>query len=422
MIKFCIKTLGCKVNTYESEYIHNLFLEKGFVFSEENPDVYVINTCSVTNMSDRKSRQMIHSISKKYPEAIIIVCGCFSQNCYNKNMISELENLDAHIIIGNKDKSKIVDYLDEYLTNRQKIIRFYDVSRVEFENMEIEYMENRTRAFVKIEDGCNNFCSYCIIPYVRGRLRSKKFESVINEVKELVKNGHKEIVLTGIHTGAYNDGEHNFANLLKELVKIDGLVRLRISSIEINELNEEVLKIFSENEKLVPHLHIPLQSGSDRILKLMNRKYDKKFYKEKIEYIRSIKEDVSITTDVIVGFPSESEEDFKESLEFIEELKLTKVHIFPYSDREGTTASKMSDKIDGNIKKKRVKELEMLSDKLENEFYSKYYGKKMKVLFEEEKNGLFLGHTSNYIKVGVKEKQKLHEISEIVLNKENIMK
>ena len=260
MMKFCIKTLGCKVNTYESEYIHSLFVKKGFLPCEENADIYIINTCTVTNTSDRKSRQVINSTRESHPNSIIIVCGCYAQNCYQTG---KLDNIKADIIIGNKDKSKIPKYLEEYLTNKEKINNFHDLKHVEFENMEIEAKENRTRAFVKIEDGCNNFCTYCIIPYVRGCVRSKEFSKVIEEVKSLVKNGHKEIVLTGIHTGAYNDGKHNFADLLKELVKIPNLLRLRISSIEINELNDKVLKIFEESDILVPHLHVPLQSGSE---------------------------------------------------------------------------------------------------------------------------------------------------------------
>lgn len=417
MMKFCIKTLGCKVNTYESEYIHSLFIEKGFYYSEENADIYIVNTCTVTNQSDRKSRQVINSIRKNNPNSIIIVCGCYAQNAYQTG---KLDNIDADIILGNKDKSKIIDYLNAYLNTRNKINNFYNLKHVEFENMEIKSKENRTRAFVKIEDGCNNFCTYCIIPYVRGCVRSKDYDKVLEEVKSLVENGHKEIVLTGIHTGAYNDGNHDFADLLSSLVKIPNLLRLRISSIEINELNDRVLEIFKNSNVLVPHLHVPLQSGSEAVLKMMNRKYNKEFFKQKIEYIRSIKENISFTTDVIVGFPSETEEMHKESLEFIESIGFTKVHVFPYSDRDGTVASKMKDKVDGNTKKRRVHELLELSKDLETNFYEKYYGKTMSVLIEEEKDGYFIGHTPNFIKVALIGNYKKNKVYNILLTKDNI--
>lgn len=419
MMKFCIKTLGCKVNTYESEYIHSLFVKKGFLCTEEDADIYIVNTCTVTNMSDRKSRQVIHSIRTSHPNSIIIVCGCYAQNCYQTG---KLDDIDADIIIGNKDKSKILEYLDEYLEKRTKINAFYDLKHTEFENMEISTKENRTRAFVKIEDGCNNFCTYCIIPYVRGCVRSKEFSKVIEEVTELVNSGHKEIVLTGIHTGAYNDGTHDFADLLESLVKIPNLLRLRISSIEINELNDRVLDVYKKSDILVPHLHVPLQSGSETILRLMNRKYDKDFFRKKIELIRNIKKDISFTTDVIAGFPGETDEMHKESLEFIEKIGFTKVHVFPYSDRDGTVASKMKDKVDGNIKKRRVHELLDLSEKLEDNYYKEYYNKNMEVLIEEEKNGQFIGHTSNYIKVKLEGNYKTNEIYNVILNKDNILK
>ncbi len=415
---FNIKTLGCKVNAYESEYIYSLFIKKGYIFSESDADIYVVNTCTVTNQSDRKSRQVIHSLRKNNPEAIIIVCGCYVQNCYNVNKFNPI---DADIILGNKDKSKILDYLENYLINREKMNIFYNVNKIEFEDMEIKHTHNKTRAYIKIEDGCENFCTYCIIPYVRGCVRSKKHERVIHEAKELVKNGHKEIVLTGIHTGHYKDGCYDFADLLNDLINIDGLNRLRISSIEINELNDKVLKVIENSDKIVPHFHVPLQSGSDNILRLMNRKYNAYFFKNKIEEIRKIKKDVSFTTDVIVGFPTETEEMHRESLEFIKEIAFTKVHVFPYSDREGTVASKMSGKIDGNVKKRRVKELLELSNKLEKNFYDKFINKTMEVLIEEKKEDFYIGHTSNFIKVKVKGDYKTNEIYNVKLTEDNII-
>lgn len=417
-MKFCIKTLGCKVNTYESELIRGLFVRKGYVYDEDNADIYVVNTCTVTNMSDRKSRQIIHGIRNNHKDSIIVVCGCYSQNAYNTG---KLDDIDADIILGNKDKSKIVEYVEDYLKNKVAKKVFYDIMDVPFENMELVNTFDRTRAFVKIEDGCENYCTYCIIPYVRGKVRSKDHNLVIEEVTNLVNNGYKEIVLTGIHTGHYVDGNYNFANLLRDLINIKGLIRLRISSIEINELTDEVLDIFKNSSILVPHLHVPLQSGSDRILKEMNRKYDKKYFIDRINYIRSIKPDVSITTDVIVGFPTESEEEHIESMDTIRKIGFTKVHTFPYSDRYGTLASEMSGKIDGNIKKRRVKEIIELSSELERMFYEKFYNRQLDVLFEEEKDGYFIGHTANFIKVKVKGNYKINEIFSVLLSSDNII-
>lgn len=417
-MKFCIKTLGCKVNTYESELIRGLFVRKGYVYDEDNADIYVVNTCTVTNMSDRKSRQIIHGIRNNHKDSIIVVCGCYSQNAYNTG---KLDDIDADIILGNKDKSKIVEYVEDYLKNKVAKKVFYDIMDVPFENMELVNTFDRTRAFVKIEDGCENYCTYCIIPYVRGKVRSKDHNLVIEEVTNLVNNGYKEIVLTGIHTGHYVDGNYNFASLLRDLINIKGLIRLRISSIEINELTDEVLDIFKNNSILVPHLHVPLQSGSDRILKEMNRKYDKKYFIDRINYIRSIKPDVSITTDVIVGFPTESEEEHIESMDTIRKIGFTKVHTFPYSDRYGTPASEMSGKIDGNIKKRRVKEIIELSSELERMFYEKFYNRQFDVLFEEEKDGYFIGHTANFIKVKVKGNYKINEIFSVLLSSDNII-
>lgn len=417
-MKFCIKTLGCKVNTYESELIRGLFVRKGYVYDEDNADIYVVNTCTVTNMSDRKSRQIIHGIRNNHKDSIIVVCGCYSQNAYNTG---KLDDIDADIILGNKDKSKIVEYVEDYLKNKVAKKVFYDIMDVPFENMELVNTFDRTRAFVKIEDGCENYCTYCIIPYVRGKVRSKDHNLVIEEVTNLVNNGYKEIVLTGIHTGHYVDGDYNFASLLKDLINIKGLIRLRISSIEINELTDEVLDIFKNSSILVPHLHVPLQSGSDRILKEMNRKYDKKYFIDRINYIRSIKPDVSITTDVIVGFPTESEEEHIESMDTIRKIGFTKVHTFPYSDRYGTLASEMSGKIDGNVKKRRVKEIIELSSELERMFYEKFYNRQLDVLFEEEKDGYFIGHTANFIKVKVKGNYKINEIFSVLLSSDNII-
>lgn len=413
MKTFCVKTLGCKVNSYESDFIRSLFLSKEYKEVEENADVYVVNTCTVTNNSDKKSQKIIKSIRRNYPKSILIVAGCFIQ--YLKDKSNEL--IDADIILGNQDKNKIIDYLEEYIKNKNKISIIKDID-TSFEHMEIHESNNHARAFVKIQDGCNNFCSYCIIPFVRGRVRSKDKISSLREIEELVKNNHKEIVLTGIHTGQYGIDleDYNLASLVNDTCKIDGLERLRISSIEVVEITNELLNSLRINKKLVSHFHIPLQSGSDKILKLMNRRYDKKYFEEKIKGIRNIRPEVSITTDVIVGFPGETEEDFNETYDFCKHLKFSKIHVFPYSDRNGTVASNMKDKINGSVKKTRVNKLLELSKKLESEYYNLFLGKEVGVLIEEYRDGYFLGHTSNYLYLKVNGNFKINEIYQITLN------
>ena len=387
-----IVTLGCKVNEYESEVMESLLENHGFIKSD-NPDVCVVNTCTVTNTADSKSRKMIRSLRRKFPKAILVVAGCMIQNKKDKL------DIDADIIIGNKHKSEIVNYIKEY--NDKKINVVEDMDQALFEDMSLNNFD-LTRAYIKIEDGCDNYCSYCIIPYVRGHVRSKAHEKVINEAKALIKNGHKEIVLTGIHTGHYHDGNYSFADLLKDLVKLDGLKRLRISSIEITEINSEVMDVIQNSDVLVNHMHIPLQSGSDEILKQMNRKYDKRYFIDKIQKLKQIKPDMNVTTDVIVGFPGESDEQFEESVQTIKEAGFTKLHVFPYSDREGTKASFMPNKINGAIKKMRVKKLLELSKNLETDYMNKHLGKEVIFIPEVYEDGYLIGHTSNYLLIKAK--------------------
>ena len=391
-----VLTLGCKVNMYESEYVINELKKAGYTIGDFNDvcDIYIVNTCSVTNTSDIKSRKMIRSAIRRNPNACIVAMGCFieANKDYNE------DGLD--IVIGNKDKSKIVELLDEYFKKKEKIKDLYQNELSDFEDMYITDFPGRTRAFVKIQDGCENFCSYCIIPYVRGKCRSKEFNKVINEITSLVENGYKEIVLTGIHTGNYGiDLDTNFASLLKEIVKIKGLKRLRISSIEITELTDEVLDVIKDNDIIVDHLHIPLQAGSNEILKLMNRKYDLDYYYNKIKEIRDIRPDISISTDVIVGFPGEDDTMFSKTLETCRELKFSKIHVFPFSLRTGTKAETLPNHLDGTIKKKRAKELLELSKKLEIDYMSKFIDKEVEVLIEREKDGFSYGHTSNFLHV-----------------------
>lgn len=401
-MKFAICTLGCKVNTYESEFVIKKFLEKGYEltdFDDENnkADIYIINTCTVTNTSDAKSRKMIRQARKKNESAVVAVMGCFSQ--INENINSVLEYVD--VIIGNTNKNEIVNLIEEFIKTKKKIIKIEDIMNTNFDNMEITNFNTRTRALVKIEDGCENYCTYCIIPYVRGKVRSKKPSDVINEVKKLVKSGYKEIVLTGIHTGHYGADleDYDFSDLLLELEKIDGLERIRISSIEITELNDKFLSVLKTSKKIVNHIHIPLQAGSDHILKLMNRKYDKDYFLNKIKEIKSIREGIAITTDVIVGFPGETAADFEETLSFVKTLDFAGGHVFPYSIRKGTPAAKMKGQLTKEEKHMRVKELISVFDNLQDNYYKKYLNKKVVVIPEIYEDGYLTGHTDNYLKV-----------------------
>ena len=390
---FNILTLGCKVNSYESNVMRDLLIEAGYkeVGVSDIADISIVNTCSVTNTADSKSLKVIRQIHKKNPNTIIVACGCMIQN--KKDNIKDIEEIS--IAFGNVGKSNIVNYIDEYIKTKKKIIDIKDVMSAGFEKMNLNTFD-KTRAFVKIEDGCENYCSYCIIPYTRGKVRCKEPRDVINEVKTLVKGGHKEVVLTGIHTGHYGFNDFNFADLLNYLVEIDGLERLRISSIEMNEITNEVLDVFKKSNVLVDHIHLPLQSGSDTVLKRMNRKYLKKDFIEKVNELRKIRPNISITTDVIVGFPEETDEEFNETIETIKKINFSKIHVFPYSERKGTPACDMK-QVDGNVKKERVKVLLNLSKELEQSYFEKFVGMKVVFIPEVYKDGYLIGHTGNYL-------------------------
>ena len=407
-----IHTLGCKVNTYESLYIISKLKEAGYIIKDFDDicDVYIINTCTVTNNSDSKSKKIIRQAIRRNPNACVVAMGCFIAS----HMDYREQGLD--IVLANKDKSKIVELLDEYFDNKEQIIDLYDKRLSEFEDMYITNFLGRTRAFVKIQDGCDNFCSYCIIPFVRGKCRSKDYGTVINEVSELVNNGYKEIVLTGIHTGSYGvDLDKSFADLLRGLIKIDGLKGLRISSIEVTELNDEVLDIIKNSNVIVDHLHIPIQAGSDEILKAMNRKYDLAFYKEIINKIKSIRPDIAISTDVIVGFPGENIDLFNKTIETCREIGFSKLHVFPFSEREGTKAARLDNKLDGKTKKEYANKLIEVSKELEIDYMKKFIGKELEVLIEEYKDGYSYGHTSNYIYVKIKGEYKHNEFVNVRL-------
>lgn len=405
-MKFNIITFGCKVNQYESNMMKESMLSSNFFYTEDLSDanIIIVNTCSVTNVADKKCLKMIRRLKREYSNAILVVAGCSSQNKQ-----SVYENLDIDILIGNRDKSIIDKLIKEYIETEKKYVKFYNDRNLDFEDMFISDY-NHTRAFIKIEDGCDNFCSYCIIPYVRGSVRSKDFDKVIKEAEELAKHGHKEIVLTGIHTGHYLNNGYDLTDLINELSKIDDIKRIRISSIEITELNDKFLDMLKNNDKVCDHLHIPLQAGSDEILKRMNRKYDLAYYEEKIKKIRSIRPDISISTDIIVGFPYETEELFLNTLEFSKKIKFSKIHVFPYSVRVGTAAANMKEQVDEVVKKMLVKRLMAVSHMLEVDYFNKFKDKELDILIETCDNNVSEGHTSNYLLVSVPENIKVGEI------------
>ena len=419
-MKCCILTLGCKVNTYESEYIKENFKNNNYeiVDLKDNPDVIVINTCTVTNQSDSKSRKMIRLARRENPNSIIVVCGCSAEH-HKENIVDT--NID--ILIGNYYKSKIVDLVEEYKKTHKKINTFTDMTKVKFEDMKINNFLNKTRAFVKIQDGCNNFCSYCIIPYMRGSIRSKDIDTAYEEIKCLVASGYQEVVLTGIHTGSYGTNEkYDLVDLIKRISKLDKLKRIRISSIEITELNDKFINELKINNKICDHLHIPIQSGSNHILKLMNRKYDINEFKTIINKIRNVRPNINITTDLIVGFPEETDEDFNETIKNLKDIKFSKIHTFPYSIRNNTPAANMK-QVDDKIKKNRTNIILELSDELENIYYNKFLNKELDVLIEEIKDGISIGHTSNYIKVkidNILEHNKFYNIKITKIDKTNV--
>lgn len=390
--------LGCKVNTFESNAIMNDFEAGGFKINKQFDvsDVYVINTCTVTNQADVKSRKMIRHAKKLNPNAVVVVMGCYSQ--INSKQTIKMPEVD--IVLGNNNKHLALPYVLEELKERKKIL---DVKKTtEFSSYELIHAKTfeHTRAFLKIEEGCQNFCSYCIIPYARGPVRSMNSDAVIKDLIEITENGYKEVVLTGIHVGAYYSNKLRLSGLIREIFeKVPKLKRLRLSSIEIVEIDDELIKIIEEKNIFADHLHLPLQSGCDKILKLMNRHYDSAKFADYVNRIRAVNPDISITTDVIVGFPYETEEDFLTTYKFIEDINFSELHVFPFSKRNNTKAAEYPD-INGSIKKDRVHRLIKLSDKLNLEYMKKFVGKEMDIIVETtELEGLMVGHTSNYLKV-----------------------
>lgn len=410
-MKFNIITLGCKVNSYESNFMKEALVKNGFSFCNLNEkcDILILNTCTVTDTSDKKSLKEVRRLKRENPNAILVVCGCSVQNDKTK-----YDDLGINILMGNINKSNIVSIIEKYLDDKTPVEYVAKTRDLPFENMEVD-ISDHTRAYIKIEDGCDNFCSYCIIPFVRGKKRSKDFSLVLREVEHLANNGYKEIVLTGIDTGGYESNGKDLTDLIHEMSKVNGIERIRQSSIEITQINEKFINELKNNNKICDHIHIPLQSGSDSILKLMNRKYDLKYFFDKIDMIRSVRPDISITTDVIVGFPGETEEMFFETMETCKKINFSKIHAFPYSERKGTKASMMDGKVPESVKHERVKKLLELSDSLEKSYYDKFKGKKLDVLIEEVSESGSKGHTSNYLMVHTNEKLQKGEIYNLIV-------
>ena len=401
-------TLGCKVNHYETEAIWQLFKDAGYDRTdfERRADVYVINTCTVTNTSDRKSRQVIRRAIRSNPDAVVCVTGCYAQT--SSAEIMEIPGVD--IVVGTQDRTKLLGYIDQFRTERQPINAVGNImkNRV-YEELDLPSFTDRTRASLKIQEGCNNFCTFCIIPWARGLMRSRDPQEVVHQAQQLVDAGYLEIVLTGIHTGGYGEDlkDYNLAQLLRDIeTNVKGLKRLRISSIEASQLTDEVIGVLKESEIVVRHLHIPIQSGSDTVLRRMRRKYTMAFFAERLERLREALPDFALTSDVIVGFPGETEEEFMETYEFIRDHRFAELHVFPYSQRIGTPAARMTDQIDEQVKNERVHRLIGLNDQLAKEYASAYEGQVLEMIPEEPykedpESGLYEGYTDNYLKVVV---------------------
>ena len=417
--KIAFITLGCKVNLYDTEAMAELFTEKGYevVDFEEYADVYLINTCTVTNLGDKKSRQMIRRAKRINPNSVVVATGCYAQVASEE--VAKIEGIN--IVIGTKNRSEIVETVENYVAENGVVNNVSDImGEKEFEPLQISRLTNRTRAYIKIQEGCNRYCTYCIIPYARGPIRSRKPEEVIEEVKKLAENGFKEVVLTGIHVASYglDLGNITLADIIEKVHSVDGIERIRFSSMEPLAIDNEFVARMSKLPKVCDHYHLSLQSGCNRTLKRMNRKYNAEQYAEACERLRNAFPNVAITTDIIVGFPDETEEDFKESLAFAERMKLDKIHTFPYSPKKGTPAAKMKNQISGDVKSQRNKEMIALSDKMNIDFLNNNIGKTVPVLFEDMENGFWQGHTTNYIKVLAKSDENLNnKIVDVKLDK-----
>ena len=426
-------TLGCKVNQYETNAMAQKFLEKGYQIIEEitpenediKPDICIINTCTVTNMSDRKSRQMLRRMKEKNPKTIVVAVGCYAQVA--KEELAKIPEID--LVLGNNEKVEVVKHVEEYINNNINNVELDDVMySKEFSDFgDVTYTE-KTRAVIKIQDGCDRFCSYCIIPYARGRVRSRKPESIISEITQIASKGIKEVVITGIHIASYGKdfamsknsklANYRLIDLLEEINEIQGIQRIRLGSIEPLLITEEFVERLKKLEKICHHFHLSLQSGCDETLKRMNRRYTTEQFKEIVRLLRNAYEDVNLTTDIIVGFPGETDEEFNKTYQFLKEIKFYKMHVFKYSPRKGTKAAVMPNQISGDIKEKRSRELIELSNENELEYNQKYTGNEVEVLFEEEKEKIYKGHTQNYILVYCQTDKKIdNKIEKVICKK-----
>lgn len=404
MNRFNTKTLGCKVNHYETEAIEEILEKSGFekVSSEEPADVTIINTCTVTNMSDRKSRQIIRKSKRLSPNSVVVVLGCYAQ--VSPEEIEKIPEVD--IIMGTSGREKLPEYIREVQMDQKQIIAVKDyVQSSEFESLSIENTSDRTRAYMKVQDGCNQYCSYCIIPYARGFIRSRDLEDSVAEAKRLQEQGFKEIVLTGIHVGSYGkdlEGDLQLIDLIEAIAKVEGIHRIRLSSVEPMTITGAFMKRYVDTKKGMDHFHLSLQSGCNKVLKEMNRKYTVEEYKEKVDLIRKYMPRAGITTDIIVGFPGETEEEFLETQEYVKEIGFSRIHVFPYSPRKGTPAAKRKDQIHGDEKQSRSHRLIETGEEMALEFIKKNVETPLETLFEMEEEGWIYGYTSNYIRVKAK--------------------
>ncbi len=409
MKKVAFITLGCKVNQYETNSMIQKFMKNNYEIVEatEKADIYIVNTCTVTNMSDRKSRQMLRRVKEQNREAIVVACGCYVQVA--KEEIEAMPEID--LALGNNEKKEIVERVENYQKEKTKENRMEDVmNQKEYVELgETTYTE-KTRAVIKVQDGCDRFCSYCIIPFARGRVRSREPEKVIEEIKKIAQNNLKEVVITGIHLASYGKdfkNHYGLIDLLEEMNQIEGIERIRLGSIEPLLITEDFVKRLVKLEKICHHFHLSLQSGCDETLGRMNRKYTTKQFREIVERLRENYKDVVLTTDIIVGFPQETQEEFEKTYQFLKEIKFYKMHIFKYSPRKGTKAAEMKGQIDGKIKEERSERLIKLSDENQEKYNKNYIGEEIEVLWEEEKNGFYQGHTKNYILTIIKSQENL---------------
>ncbi|MFZ0077213.1 tRNA (N(6)-L-threonylcarbamoyladenosine(37)-C(2))-methylthiotransferase MtaB [Exiguobacterium sp. RIT452] len=411
MATVAFQTLGCKVNHYETEAVWQLFKDAGYgrVDFADHADVYVVNTCTVTNTGDKKSRQVIRRAIRQNPDSVICVTGCYAQT--SPAEIMAIPGVD--VVVGTQDRHKMIGYIEQFREERMPINAVGNIMKAKvYEELDVPAFTDRTRASLKIQEGCNNFCTFCIIPWARGLMRSRQPEDVLKQAQQLVDAGYKEIVLTGIHTGGYGEDlkDYNLAKLLKALESVTGLERLRISSIEASQITDEVLDVLKDSPIVVRHLHVPIQSASDTVLRRMRRKYTMAEFGERITRLKEVLPDCAITSDVIVGFPGETEEEFMETFNFINDHKFSELHVFPYSKRTGTPAAMMDDQVDENIKEQRVARLIALSDQLAKEYASKYEGELLEIIpeeFSEEAGGRLVGYTDNYLRVAIEGDESL---------------